>query len=329
MTMRAVRVREYGPPSVLKTDEAERPVPGPGQVVVEVEVAGIGYGDVLLRSGRYPWSLPYVPGLEVGGRIVELGPETEPELAGRRVVATTHGNTGGYAEAALADAASVHVVPEGLALEQAVAVFQAGAVAVGVLDAMRVAEGETLLVTAAAGRIGSLLVQLATAAGARVIAAVGGPAKAVEATRLGAHAVVDYLDRDDGADWVEQVRAATDGRGVDVALDAIGGVLGTGALASVRDGSGRLGVYGFTSGQWTPLDAFDIARRGVCVTGPLGIAFAKPAAEQRADARKALTAAASGALTPRIHAVLPLEQAAEAHAAIEDRGTVGAVLLKP
>lgn len=323
--MRVVRVREFGPPQVLRIEEAEAPRPSAGQVVVAVEVAGVIYGETIVRSGRYPLPLPYEPGMEVGGRVVEVGPDADPSLEGRLVVATTLGNARGYAEVALAETGNVYPVPDGLPLEQAVPVFQAGAVAAGILSAMRVRDGETVLVTAAAGRVGSLLVQLARASGARVIGAVGGPGKLAAAAGAGADVTVDY----GGPGWVSEVRAATDGRGADVVLDAIGGTVGEQALEATAEGGGRFGVYGFASGTWVPLDTRSLVRRGLSVVAPLGIAFAKPAAEQRADAERALDAAAAGDLTPRVHATYPLEQAPQAHADLEERRSIGAVLLTP
>ena len=323
--MRVVRVREFGPPQVMRIEEAEAPRPSAGQVVVAVEVAGVIYGETIVRSGRHPFPLPYEPGMEVGGRVVEVGPDVDPSLEGRLVVATTLGNAGGYAEAARAEAGNVYPVPDGLPLEKAVPVFQAGAVSAGILSEMRVRAGETVLVTAAAGRIGSLLVQLARAAGARVIGAVGGPGKLAAAAGSGADVTVDY----GGPDWVAEVKAATDGRGADVVLDAIGGTVGEQALEATADGGGRFGVYGFASGAWVPLDTGRLVRRGLSVIAPLAIAFARPAAEQRADAERALDAAAAGDLVPRIHAAYPLEQAPEAHADLEERRSIGAVLLRP
>lgn len=319
--MRVIRVRECGPPEVLRVEKADRPQPSPGQVVVAVEVAGVVFGDTIVRAGRHPFALPYVPGLEVGGRVSEAGPGVDRSLLGRRVVATTAGRSGGYAERALAGATDVYLVPDGLPLDHAVAVFQAGAVAAGVLAALRVGAEDTVLVTAAAGRIGSLLVQLAAATGARVIGAAGGPEKV--AAVLGADAVVDYR----GPGWVAQVRAATGGRGASVVLDAIGGTVGAQAVEAAADGSGRVGLYGFASGAWTPIDIGQVSRRGLTVTGALGMAFAKSAAEQRSDTEHALRAAADGRLTPRIHATYPLEHAARAHADLEERRTIGAVVL--
>ncbi|SEO09154.1 NADPH2:quinone reductase [Actinacidiphila rubida] len=323
--MKAVRVTEFGPPEVLRVEEVADPVPSAGQVLVDVDVAGVGYGDVIVRSGRYPFPTPYVPGLEAGGTIRAVGPGADPALVGRRVVAATLGMTGGYASLALAEAANTFEVPADLPLEHAVAVFQAGAVAFGLVAAIDVRPGESVLVTAAAGRIGSLLVQRAKAAGAGlVVGAVGGAEKAGIVGEFGADVAVDHS----APDWVAQVRRATGGRGTDVTLDAIGGDIGARALEATA-GGGRFGLYGFTSGTWVPLDAHQIGRRGITVVGALGIAFAKSAAEQRADAEAALKAAVAGELVPRIHDTFPLDQAAAAHAAVESRSTVGAVLLTP
>lgn len=319
--MRVIGIRAFGPPEVLGVDEMPEPEPAAGQAVVAVEAASVIYGDVIVRSGRYPVPLPYVPGIEVGGEVVAVGPGTDRSPLGRRVVATTVGNSGGYAERALVPVAWTFPVPDEMPLATALAVFQAGAVASGMLAAMRVRDGETVLVTAAAGRIGSLLVQLAKAGGATVIgAAAAGKLAAVE--DFGADHTVDY-----GAeDWPDRVRELSGG-GVDVVLDAVGGDVATEALRAAADGRGRFGLYGFASGAWLPLDAQVIAQRGLTVAGPLGIVFAKPDAEQRADAEHALAAAADGRLRPRIHATYPLDRAADAHAEIEKRRSVGAVLL--
>jgi len=169
-------------------------------------------------------------------------------------------------------------------------------------------------------------VQRAKAAGAgTVIGAVGGPAKAAAAAGFGADVVVDYT----ADDWAAQVKQATGGRGADIALDAIGGAIGAKALEAIANGGGKFGLYGFTSGDWVPLDAHQIGRRGLTVVGVLGITFAKPVEEQRADVRRALEAAAVGQLVPRVHGTFPLDKAADAHTALEGRASVGAILLTP
>ncbi|GLY66684.1 zinc-binding dehydrogenase [Amycolatopsis taiwanensis] len=320
--MRVIRVREVGPPQVLKIEEAAELAPGVGQVVVAVERAGVIYADTIVRSGRFPFPRPFVPGHEVAGTVTAVGPEVDSSLLGRRVVATTVGMSGGYAEQALAEAVNVHPVPDGLALEHAVAVFSAGAVAVGLLGAMPVSRGETVVVTAAAGRIGLLLVQLAKAAGATVIGAAGGPEKLAAARESGADAVVDYRT----ADWAGQVRELTGG-GADLVLDAIGGDIGAQAFDALADGRGRLGVYGFTSGTWTAVDMPQLLRRGLTVAGPMGMIMTKTQAAQRADVEHALNAASAGQLIPRIHAAYLLENAAQAHEDLEQRRIIGAIHL--
>jgi NADPH2:quinone reductase len=321
--MRAVRVYEFGDPDVL-TVEDDVPVPEPpeGDVLIAVEEIGVGYGDVIVRSGAYPLPLPWIPGVEVGGRVVRLGPGVDASLLNRLVVATTAGQCGGYAEYAVAPAAWTFPLPDGLATGTALTVFQAGALAHGLLTAMHVRAHDTVLITAAAGRVGSLLVQEAKAMGCVVVGAAGG-AKAGAVRDFGADHAVDYHD----ADWSDQVRARTGGRGPDVVLDGVGGAVAAQAMAAVADGGGRIGLYGYASGEWPALDAQAVIRRGLTVVGPLGIVLRKSEAEKHDDAEHALARAAEGTLRPRIHARLALERAAEAHRLLESRSTVGAVVL--
>jgi NADPH2:quinone reductase len=320
--VQAVRVNRFGEPDVLVIEDVDDPEPAVGQVVVDVRIAGVVYGDAIVRSGRYPLPLPWIPGIEVGGKVVAAGPDVDESLLGKTVVATTAGQSGGYAERALVTAAYTFPVPDGLALDVALAVFQAGALARGLLSAMRLSCGEAVLITAAAGRIGSLLVQLAKSAGATVIGAASRQ-KLTAVTEFGADFAIDYGAKG----WSGQVREATGGRGADLVLDAVGGETAAVALAATADGGGRIGLYGFASGQWPALDAQTIARRGLTVSGPLGMVFRKSDAEQRDDAEQALAAAARGELTPRIHARFPLERAADAHRELEGRRSVGAIVL--
>lgn len=320
--MQAIRVDEFGGPDVLALEDVADPVPGAGQVVVDVRVAGISYGDVIVRSGRYPRPLPWTPGLEVGGKVVAIGPDVDRSLLGETVVACTVGQAGGYAEKALAMAPYTFRVPDGLALDLALTVFQAGAVARGLLSAMRLDPDDTVLITAAAGRIGSLLVQLAKAAGATVIGAAG--SQKLEAVRkFGADHAVDYGT----AAWPDEVRGLTDGRGATLVLDAVGGEIATSAIAATADGTGRIGLYGYASGTWPELDPHAIATRGLTISGPLGTVIRKSDADQRGDSEGALAAAAAGDLLPQIDARFPLEDAAAAHRKIEARESVGAIVL--
>lgn len=320
--MRAVRVDEFGKPDVLVVREVAEPKPGAGQVLVDVRMAGVGYGDVMVRSGVYPLPLPWIPGIEVAGEVVAVGPSVDESLLGKTVVATTAGQAGGYAERAVATGAYTFPVPDGLALDTALVVFQAGALARGLLAAMRLSADDRVLITAAAGRVGSLLVQWAKASGALVIGAASA-AKLDAVTGFGADYAVDYGD----SGWADRVRSLTGGLGVTLALDAVGGSVGTAAFAALADGCGRIGLYGYASGAWPALDIVGIARRGVAVCGPLGMVIRKSDALQRDDAEQALAAAARGELTPRIHGRYSLAEASYAHRELEERRSVGAVVL--
>lgn len=319
--MRAVKVGCFGDPEVLGIEEVAEPIPSTGQVLVDVQLAGVAFGDVIVRSGGYPRPLPWIPGLEVGGRVVAVGPDVDTSLLGQTVVATTVGQAGGYADQALGMADYTFPVPDRLQLDLALAVFQAGAVARGLLSAMQLSNDDVVLVTAAAGRIGSLLVQSAKAAGATVIGAASRD-KLTAVAEFGADHAIDY-----GADgWPDRVRRLTGGRGVDLALDAIGGEIAAGVVAAATD-CARIGIYGFASGQWPLLDARTIASRGLTVSGALGKVIRKSDAEQRDDAVQALAAASHGQLIPHIHARYPLDRAADAHRELERRRSVGAIVL--
>src|SRR6266567_1594385 len=167
--MRIVQVHQFGPPEVLKIEEAEEPQAGPGQVVIKVSAAGVAFGDTIMRAGKYPFPLPFVPGFDVGGRVIQVGPGGDQSLLGEFVVARTNNNSGGYAEQAAVDATNVFRIPTELSVEQTAGVFLAGQTAVGLLKAMTIEPGEVVLITAAAGGVGSLMVQLARAVGAGTV----------------------------------------------------------------------------------------------------------------------------------------------------------------
>jgi NADPH:quinone reductase-like Zn-dependent oxidoreductase len=188
--MRAVWLREFGAPEVLRIGEAPDPVAGPGQVVVDVEFANITFIETQFRaSGRGPFAaeLPMIPGNGVGGVVASVGAGVAPELVGARVITST-GGSGGYAERVAVDANGLFRVPDEVAMDAAVALLADGRTATMMIRAAAIRPGERVLVEAAAGGVGSLIVQLARAAGARVVAAVGGQRKAEVARELGAPA---------------------------------------------------------------------------------------------------------------------------------------------
>ncbi|MGC7099392.1 zinc-binding dehydrogenase [Amycolatopsis lurida] len=297
--MRAVWLGEFGEPGVLVAGEAPEPVPGPGEVLIDVEFANITYVETQFRRtgfGPFGRELPVIPGNGVGG-----------VAGGKRVVSSLRGS-GGYAERAVAPVGNVLEVPDGLDLDEAVALLADGRTALMLSRAAALTGGERVLVEAAAGGVGSLLVQLAKNAGAEVVAAAGGPEKLALAKELGADVTVDY--REPG--WAPPV---------DVVFDGVGGEIGRAAFEAVRPG-GRMFVFGQASG--TAADLGDAAERRVRVErGPL----AKPE-EMPVLARRALTEAAAGRLRPVIGQRFPLERAADAHAAIESRATLGKTLLE-
>ncbi|MEU0536543.1 zinc-binding dehydrogenase [Amycolatopsis tolypomycina] len=309
--MRAVWLREFGGPEVLVPGEAPDPVPGPGQVLVEVAFANITFVETQFRAGApgpFKAAPPVIPGNGVGGVISAVGPGVDPGLAGQRVVTST-GGSGGYAERVAVDAAAVFEVPPALALDAAVALLADGRTATGLVHAAGVRPGDRVLVEAAAGGVGSLLVQLAKAAGATVIGAAGGPAKVARVR--GADAVVDYLR----PDWTSSVGP------LDVVFDGVGGAIGTAAFGLLREG-GRMAAYGLAGGSWAEVSPEAAAARGVSLVQSIGTPD-----ELRAFTESALTAAAAGDLVPVIGQRFPLEKAADAHAAIESRATVGKTLL--
>ena len=245
--MRAWRVHRYGRPSdALELDEIPEPEPGPGAVRVRAAATVCNFNEVDGCRGRYLTvnpPLPYVLGMEVTGVVDAAGPGAEKWL-GRRVVATAQGAYGGHAEAVIAPADMVFDAPASLDDTGAAAFFFPFHLAFLALhERGRLAAGETVLVHAAAGGVGSAAVQLARAAGARVIATAGGPEKAAFVRDLGADVVVDYR----ADDFVAAVDAATDGDGVDVVFDGVGGDVGARSLACLAR-NGRYLVVGFASG---------------------------------------------------------------------------------
>ncbi|RZU72363.1 NADPH2:quinone reductase [Micromonospora kangleipakensis] len=315
--MRAVWLREFGGPEVLVPGPAPDPTPGPGQVLIEVAHANLTFVETMFRAtgfGPFRAAPPLIPGNGVGGMIAAVGPGVDPGLVGRRVVSGT-GGSGGYAERVVVDRDLPVEVPAGLPLDEAVAVFADGRTATLLMDAARPRPGDRVLVEAAAGGVGTLLAQLAAAAGARVVAAAGGARKVALLRERGLEVVVDYRQ----PDWTDQVRAATGG--VDVVFDGVGGVLARAAF-DLLDAGGRMLTFGLASGAWAELPADLVAARGVTLLRPT----ADPAA-LRAFTERALAETAAGRLRPLIGQRFPLERAAEAHAAMESRATVGKTLL--
>jgi NADPH:quinone reductase len=324
--MHAIRLHAFGPPANLRYEEVAEPSPGAGQVRIAVRAAGVHLLDTVIRSGRSggPFALPElptIPGREVAG-IVEAASDGGEAWVGRRVVAHLGEASGGYAELAVCDAQALLAVPDGLADEAAVAMVGTGRTALGLLEVADLQPDDVVLVTAAAGGIGTLALQGARRAGATVVGAAGGTEKVGRVRELGADVAVDY----DAAGWPEEVRAALGGGGVTVVLDGVGGERGRAAFELLAPG-GRIILYGWSSGEPTPIAAADLYARGLSATAALGPRMLGRPGGIRGLAEAALAEAGAGRLVPVVGQRFALADAAAAHEALESRLSVGKVVL--
>ncbi|BCK69293.1 oxidoreductase [Streptomyces libani subsp. rufus] len=301
--------------------------------------AGVHLLDTALREGTPGGPLPLpelptVPGREVAGTVEALGEGTDPDWLGRRVVAHLGTAPGGYAERAVVAAERLHAIPEGLDAAQAVAMIGTGRTTMGILLFAGLTADDIALVPAAAGGIGSLLVQHARNTGATVIGLAGGAAKVARVRELGADLAVDYTH--DG--WPSLVRAFLDGRGAagaTLVFDSVGGAPGRAAVDLLAKG-GRHLVFGWSSGGLRtggPLEFAEgeLAARGITseqVLGPPMLARAGGDNPLRTLESAALAEAAAGRLVPVVQR-FPLAEAAAAHRALESRATMGKVVLVP
>lgn len=318
--MRAIVMERTGGPDVLQISEADRPEPGPGQLLVEVAVAGVNYADVGTRTGMMhgAGSLPTVPGLEVAGTVRAAGPGATQELVGVRVAAEA---TAGYAEFAVVNAATTMRLPDDLAFAEGAALQIQGLTALGIVRSGRVGAGDTVLVTAAAGGVGGLAVQLARHAGAATVVGLASPGKLAHVKELGADLVVDYRQ----GDWQDGLRERLGGP-VDVVLDAVGGRTSGDVLRLLAPVTGRMVVYGAASGP-PELGVFDLIGPNLTLSGfSLQVPRAQPGWFQAAST-ELLARVAAGELRVPIGARVPLADAARAHELLESRQTTGKVVL--
>ncbi|TDB70804.1 NADPH:quinone reductase [Micromonospora sp. KC721] len=321
--MRVVQVTRFGDPEVLVPGEAPDPVAGQGQVVVAVSVAGITFVETQIRRGTDKWhdtpELPYVPGGLVAGRVKSVGMGVDVAWLGQRVIADT-GETGGFAEQAVVKVEHLIPVPDGLGLTEACALYPDGGTALGLVEKARIRPGEWVLIEAAGGGVGSLLVQLARLAGARVIGAARGVRKLDLVRELGAHAAVDYSE----PEWTKQVLEVTAGAGPDVVVDGVGGEIGRAAFEVTTDG-GRFSMHGASSGAATVIDPEEARQRGVEVIGIEQLFGFGP--HMRRWAEQMMSYAVADRVRPVIGQTFPLERASDAHAVIEARNGLGKTLL--
>lgn len=326
--MQAWRVHETGEPrAVMRLEEVAEPVAGPGQLLLRVRAADVNFPDALLCRGQYQVRppLPFTPGVEVCGEILAVG-EGARGRPGDRVIATPALPDGGFAETTVADAAAALPAPEALDDAQAAALhigYQTGWF--GLHRRARLRPGETLLVHAAAGGVGSAAVQLGKAHGARVIGVVGGADKAEVARRLGCDLVVDRR----GEDIVAVVKEATGGRGADVVYDPVGGDAFARSVKCVAF-EGRIVVVGFASGV-VPRAALNHALvKNYAILGlHWGLYNTHDPAAVRACHDELARLAAQGAISPLVSERVPLDAAADAVQRVADGTTTGRVVVVP
>ncbi|MFG2118850.1 zinc-binding alcohol dehydrogenase family protein [Streptomyces sp. NPDC048710] len=321
--MRAVEFQEYGGPEVLKAVTAEVPEPGPGQVSIEVAYTGVNFADLKARAEGYRVPrLPYVPGLEVSGRIRALGAGVTGLAVGQEVAALTEG--GAYAEVAVADTTTVFPLPAGMDLRTAATLPTVLPTAYALIHTVgRLQPGETVLVQGAAGGVGTVAGRLARAAGAgTVYGVVSSAAKAAYAKEHG------YDEVFVGA-FQDPVRQATGGRGVDLVLDPVGGDTLRAGLASLAP-FGRLVSFGNASSAepWT-VGQPELYPLGISVSGFSILTLARTApAELRRLSEQAFAKAVDGTVALPVTAEFPLTEAAEAHRLMGARTSTGKLLLR-
>jgi NADPH2:quinone reductase len=322
--MKAIRVESHGGPEVLQLADLPDPSPGPGQLLVQVEAAGLNFIDTYHRTGLYPVPLPFTLGLEGAGVVAGTGPEVTGFREGDRVAWTRV--QGSDAEQVLVPVDQAVAIPEGVDTRSAAAVLLQGMTAHYLCtDTYRLGPGDSCLVHAAAGGVGLLLVQMAKEKGARVFGTVSTEEKAALAREAGADEVILYTHED----FLEAVQRLTDGGGVNVVYDSVGQATAEQSLDCLAP-LGMMVFYGNSSGPAPPIDPLTLSQKGsIFLTRPVLFHYIADRASLEARASDVLGSVASGRLKVRIGRTFPLAETAEAHRALEGRKTTGKVLLLP
>ncbi|MFI1293285.1 NADPH:quinone oxidoreductase family protein [Streptomyces sp. NPDC020792] len=323
--MKAARVTAYGPIDNLRVEEVDDPVAGTGEAVVDIAAAAVNYPDLLIMSGGYQvrWPLPLVPGSEFAGTVRALGPGASGVAVGDRVAGSVP--VGAFAERIAVPASALWAVPAQADLAEAAAFRVTYLTAYHALrSTAEVTPGAWVVVLGAAGGVGLAAVEVATALGARVIAAVSSPEKAAVCRERGAHATIDYGRED----LKERIKQLTDG-GADVVIDPVGGSYSEPALRATAWG-GRFVCLGFASSRIPAIPLNLVLLKGVVVCGMEMRTFAehRPEDAQR-DEEELMEHFRAGRLRPHIGGRYPLEKAADALRAVSERRAVGKLLLMP
>jgi NADPH2:quinone reductase len=320
----AVRIHSYGGPEVLRWETIDVPEPGQGQARVRHTAIGLNFIDTYERTGLYPLQLPAVLGREAAGIVEAVGPGVSQLKVGDRI-AYAFNSAGAYSEARVLPVERLVRIPEGVTDNQAAALMLKGMTAQMLLrQTFRVRKGNTLLVTAAVGGVGSILLQWAKHLGAKVIAVVSTGAKAERARELGADHVV--LSNED---WVAQTKALTKNRGVDVVYDSVGKDTFMGSLDCLRP-RGLMVTYGNASGPVPPMAPLELSKRGsLFLTRPTLFHYIPTRALLVRAASEMFDLVAKSVIGVHVGQTYPLQEAAKAHEDLEARRTIGSTVLVP
>ncbi len=322
--MRAIRIHETGGPEVLKIDEVDLPPPGKGEVRIRHHAVGVNFIDTYHRTGFYPMPLPFIPGGEGAGEVVEVGPGVKDFKPGDRVAYA--GPPGGYAEERNIAASVLVKLPRGIAYDTAAAMMLKGLTAQYLLrQTYRVKEGDWILVHAAAGGVGQILCQWGRALGAKVIGTVGSAEKAKVAKKAGANHTILYREED----FAKRVEEITKGQKCVVVYDGVGKATFPASLDCLRP-FGMFVSFGSASGGVEAFELGLLGRKGsLYAARPTLFTFMADRARLEKMTRDLFRAVGSGDVTIHIGRTLPLAEAAEAHRALEARETTGSIVLTP
>jgi len=326
--MRAWQVRELGDPEqALELAEVEEPAPGRGEVVIEVQAAALNFFDILLCRGEYQErpDLPFTPGGEISGTVLETGEDVSLRT-GQRVVATPQLPRGGYAEKVAVPESGVFAIPESMPFTKAAAfpiTYQTAHVALH--HRVRLEAGETVLVHAGAGGVGSAAIQIAKSAGARVIATAGGQEKVEVCRELGADTAIDYREEN----FVEVVKEETEGHGADVIFDPVGGDVFDGSRRCVAF-EGRILVIGFAGGKFAEAPTNHVLVKNYAVVGMHWGLYTKVRPDLVLSTHDGLIRLyEEGKIDPLIFKTISFENLPQALQLLGGRGTYGKLVVRP
>ena len=327
--MKAIQIPEFGNAAVLRMADLPEPRPGEGEVLIAVKAAGVNYADIMMREGRYSLrqSLPFVPGFEAAGVVLETGAGVADWKPGQRVMGTVLRDTCGcYAERAVMRAWLLMEMPDRISYEEGAAfpeVFVTAYLALHVFG--RLTPGESVLIHAAGGGVGTAAVQLAHAMGARVFATASSDEKLSKVSSLGADVPINYATHD----FPAEIRKATEGQGVNLVLESVGGEVFEKSLTCLSS-LGRLVVYGASSGKGSAVNVRDLMGAMVSVAGFSygALSIVRPELIRQCMAA-VMNFLSAGQIRPVVGHTFPLAQARSAHELIASRASFGKVVLIP